>query len=116
MALSFCTYIIKINVVNVLVDCWFTSCRSSTPVFFLFACTCVSLRGIDLIDRLVMVKVGPESIKKGSTKESLSGHFAQNLKVTEINELENSAITNLLFVIYLTAQQSLMTFTVITTC
>ena len=32
---------------------------------------------------------------------SLPGNFAQNLKVTEINELENYAITNLLFVISL---------------
>ena len=42
----------------------------------------------------------------------LPGKFALNLMVTEINELENSTITNLLF----TAQQSLMRFTVITTC
>ena len=32
---------------------------------------------------------------------SLPGNFTRNLKVTEINELENSAITNLLFVISL---------------
>ena len=32
---------------------------------------------------------------------SLPSNFAQNLKVTEIDELENSTITNLLFVISL---------------
>ena len=32
---------------------------------------------------------------------SLPGNFVQNLKVTEINELENSTITNLLFIISL---------------
>ena len=31
----------------------------------------------------------------------LTGNFAQNLKVTEIDELENSTIANLLFVISL---------------
>ena len=59
MALSFCNYIIKINVVNVLVDCRFTSCRSSATLYLRAR---VSLCGIiDLIDRLVMVKVGQES-------------------------------------------------------
>ena len=74
---------------------------------------------------IFLLKVGPVSritsqicnifVWRAPQWMSLPDKFVQNLKVTEINELENSTITNLLFVISL-HNKSLMIFTVITTC